>query len=125
VDGRIWFYSNVRNYWTDAGSASATDWFGLDFGGDKKFRSLRLYFYADGARFKAPMAYTVQFWNGRGWTNVAGAHEMPAVPLANGENTVTFTPVQTSRLRLRFTNPKPAAVALVEVKAYASDVAAE
>lgn len=119
VDGRVWFYPNVRNYWSNAGSQATEDWFSLDFGSEKKFTSAQLYFYADGTKFKAPSKYTVQYWAGGKWVDVPGSHMTPKKPLANGENTITFRPINTSKLRIRFTNPKPAAIALVEVKTFA------
>lgn len=118
VDGRVWFYPNVRNYWTTGGSQAAEDWFSLDFGDEKQFRSGQLYFYADGAQFKAPEKYTIQYWTGQDWADVTHPHRTPEKPLANGENTITFAPVTTSKLRVVFTNPKNAAVALVEVKVF-------
>jgi hypothetical protein len=118
IDGRVWFYPNVRNYWSNAGSQSAEDWFSLDFGGDKQFSSVQLYYYTDDVKFKAPAKYSVQYWTGGNWVDVAGSHATPRKPLANGENTVTFHPVTTSKLRIVFTNPKQAAIALVEVKAF-------
>jgi hypothetical protein len=118
IDGRVWFYPNVPNYWANTGSQSAEDWFSLDFGTNRQFSSAQLYFYADDAAFKAPEKYTVQFWNGQDWSDVSGSHANPETPLANGENTVTFDPVTTSKLRILSTNPKQAAIALVEVKVF-------
>jgi hypothetical protein len=118
VDGRVWFYPNVRNYWSNAGSQAAEDWFSLDFGIEKQFSSAQLYFYADETKFKAPIKYTVQYWTGGNWVDVPGSHLTPSNPLANGENTITFRPVNTSKLRILFTNPKQAAIALVEVKTF-------
>jgi hypothetical protein len=118
VDGRIWFYPNVRNYWSNEGSEADEDWFSLDFGTEKQFSSAQLYFYADDAGFKAPEKYTVQYWTGQDWADVSGPHLTPEKPLANGENTITFQPVTTSKLRLLFSNPKQAAIALVEWKAF-------
>jgi hypothetical protein len=118
VDGRVWFYPNVRNYWSNAGSQAAGDWFSLDFGTEKQFSSAQLYFYADDAKFKAPAKYTVQYWTGGNWVDVSNPHATPKKPLANGENTITFRPVNTSKLRILFTNPKQAAIALVEVKTF-------
>ena len=118
VDGRVWFYPNVRNYWSNAGSRAAADWFSLDFGVEKQFSSTRLYFYGDGTKFKAPVKYTVQYWSSGNWVDVSGSHATPGKPLANGENTITFRPVNTSKLRILFTNPKQAAIALVEVKTF-------
>jgi hypothetical protein len=118
VDGRVWFYPNVRNYWSNAGSQAAEDWFSLDFGSEKQFGSAQLYFYADGATFKEPAKYTIQYWTGQDWVDVSGSHLTPNGPLANGENTITFHPIHTSKLRILFTDPKQAASALVEVKVF-------
>ena len=118
VDGRIWFFPNVRNYWSNAGSHAATDWFGLDFGQERQFTSAKLYFYADDAEFKAPAKYTVQYWTGAKWADVSRPQMDPGKPWANGENTITFQSVQTSKLRVVFANPRRAAVALVECKVF-------
>jgi F5/8 type C domain/Amylo-alpha-1,6-glucosidase len=118
VDGRVWFFPNVRNYWSNAGSQAVGDWFSLDFGDEEQFSSVQLYFYADDEQFKAPEKYTVQYWTGQDWADVSDPHRTPDKPLANGENTITFRPVNTSKLRVLFTNPKQAAIALVEVKAF-------
>jgi Mannosylglycerate hydrolase MGH1-like glycoside hydrolase domain/F5/8 type C domain len=118
VDGRIWFYPNVRNYWSNEGSKNSEDWFSLDFGGEKQFSSAQLYFYADETTFKAPTKYTVQYWTDGKWMDIPGSHKMPGKPLANGENIITFQPVNTTRLRILFTNPKRAAIALVEMKTF-------
>jgi F5/8 type C domain len=121
VDGRVWFYPNVRNYWSNEGSQTNEDWFSLDFDAEKRFSSGQLYFYADGAKFRAPEKYTVQYWTGQDWADVSGPHMTPEKPLANGENTFIFKPVTTSKLRVVFTNPKHAAIALVEMKAFAPE----
>jgi hypothetical protein len=118
VDGRVWYYPNVRNYWSTLGSTNSQDWFSVDFGADKQIGTVKLYFYSDEAQFKAPQDYTVQSWIGGVWTDVPGALKAPAVPLGNGENTITFPPVTTSGLRVVLTNAAGAATALTEIKAY-------
>ena len=118
VDGRVWFYPNVRNYWSNTGSQAPADWFSLDFGAEKQFHSARLYFYADGAKFKAPEKYALQYWTGEKWTDVSDSQKTPGQPLANGENIILFQPVTTSKLRALFTNPKQASIALVEFKVF-------
>lgn len=122
VDGRVWFYPNVRNYWTNAGSRNKIDWFLLDFGRRETVRSARLYFYGDGAQLKAPTGATIQHWTGRDWANVPNAKSASARPRENGETAITFSPVQTSRVRVVFTNPRNAAIALVEMKAFGARV---
>jgi hypothetical protein len=118
VDGRVWFYPNVRNYWSNTGSQSAKDWFSLNFGIEKQFSSAQLYFYADDMNFKAPAKYAIQYWKDGNWLDVPDSQTTPKKPLANGENTIVFHPVNTSRLRVLFTNPKQAAVALSEMKTF-------
>jgi hypothetical protein len=113
VDGRVWFYRGVRNYWTNAGSVAREDWFSVDFGAVKTIRSVNLSFFADGAKFRVPGDCRLQCWADSTWTEVANA-----VPRENCENLVTFPPVATSRLRVLFPNPRPAAVALVEIKVF-------
>jgi hypothetical protein len=124
VDGRVWFYPNVRNYWTNAGSQSTSDWFSLDFGREETIGSARLYFYADGTQFKAPTSATIQYWTGQDWVNIPSAKYSSAKLLENGETTITFSPVQTSRLRAVFTNPQSASIALVEMKAFGTKTVA-
>jgi len=118
VDGRVWFYPNVRNYWSTLGSHNAQDWFSVDFGADKQISTVKLYYYSDDAQFKAPQDYTVQSWSGGAWTDVPGAVKSPATPLGNGENNISFPAVTTSKLRIVFTNGEAAATALGEIKAY-------
>ena len=118
IDGRVWFWPNVRNYWTNQGSLNKTDWFSLDFGHPEAVSSVRLSFYGDGAQFKAPASATVQYWVGQGWADVPNAKNSPARLVENGETTLAFAPVQTSRLRVVFANAPGAATALVEMKVY-------
>ncbi len=118
VDGRVWFYPNVRNYWSNGGSTAKEDWFSLDFGREKKFRSVRFYCYADGVKFQAPERCRLQSWQGGAWREVPAIAATPRQPQANGENTLVFPVLTTSKLRLVFSNPPSAAVALVELKAF-------
>ncbi|HTS16451.1 MAG TPA: discoidin domain-containing protein [Verrucomicrobiae bacterium] len=118
VDGRVYFYPNVGNYWSNTGSDAASDWFSVDFGAEKQLGSVQLYFYADKTEFKAPVKCVVQYWTGQTWSNVSEARATPRRPLANGENTLTFRPVNSPKLRILFTNPPRAAIALVELKAF-------
>jgi len=120
VDGRIWFFPNVRNYWSTEGSKADEDWYAVDFGTEKQLASVSLAFYDDGKQFATPKQYTVQVWNGSDWTAVSGLKCQPAAPLSNGANTASFTPVKTTKLRVLFKNATPAATALVELKAFAA-----
>lgn len=121
IDGRVWFYPNVRNYWTNQGSQEKSDWFGVDFGHIETVDTAKLYFYSDVGQLKAPTGATVQYWTGQDWTDVKST---PVKPLANGETVLSFSPVETSKLRVVFVNPPGASVALVEMKAFGTKVVA-
>ncbi|HEX4053261.1 MAG TPA: discoidin domain-containing protein [Tepidisphaeraceae bacterium] len=118
IDGRIWFYPNVKNDWSTSGSQAAQDWFALDFGRKISVRSVNLYFYGDGTHFKAPTDYSLEYWSNGAWAAIPGLQKTPNVPLDNGQNTVRFPPLETSRLRAVFHNPKDAATALVEIQVF-------
>jgi hypothetical protein len=81
-------------------------------------QSVRLYFYADETNYKAPISYTLQYWAGSAWADVPNFQRTPDTPLGNGENTVNFAPLQTSKLRVMFHNQKEAATALVEIQIF-------
>jgi hypothetical protein len=118
IDGRVWFYPNVKNYWSTAGSGAVQDWYALDFGHAVSVRSVKLYFYSDGRLFMAPDSYALESWTGGDWAAVPGAVMSPDKPLGNGDNRVSFPPVETSRLRVVLNHPKNAAVGLVEIQVY-------
>jgi hypothetical protein len=122
IDGRVWFYPEVRNYWTNIDAKNKSDWFCVDFGRPETVGSARLCFYGDGARFKAPTNAAIQYWTGQDWVDVPNAKNSPARPLVSGETTITFSSVQTSRLRAVFANPRNASVALVEMKVFGTKV---
>jgi len=118
IDGRVWYWPGVSNYWSTRGSQAVEDWYALDFGHDVSIRSVRLYFYADEIKYKAPTSYTLQYWTGSAWADVPDFRRTPDAPLGNGENVVTFAPLQTSKLRVMFHNQKEAATALVEIQSF-------
>jgi hypothetical protein len=118
IDGRVWFYPEVRNYWTNAGSQNASDWYSLDFGKQQNVNKVTLAFYADGKQFKPPGGAQIQVWSGQDWQDVSTPRASPSTPPANGEMTITFNAIETSRLRVLFENPRNASIALVEMKVY-------
>lgn len=118
IDGRVWFYPNVKNYWSTQGSGAAQDWYALDFGRSVSVRRVKLYFYSDGKLFVAPDSYALEYWTGGDWAAVPGPAKATETPLGNAENTVNFPPVKTTRLRAVFNHQRDAAVALVEFQVY-------
>ena len=118
LDGRVWYFPEMPKYWTTLGSQAAKDWYAVDFGTAKWLSSAKLYFYSDSIQFNAPASYTLQSWTGTAWADIPNAKTTPDAPIAGGENTITFQPIHTSRLRVVLTSKPKLAIALVQLKAY-------
>ena len=122
VDGRVWFYPNVKNYWSNEGSAHAQDWFAVDFGSPQNVSQVKLYFYEDSKTFRAPTAIELQAWVNNGWQPISLPNGSRTV--ANGETVLDFKPLNTSQVRVLVPNAADVAelpqrsVALVEMKVY-------
>ncbi|WP_246635845.1 MGH1-like glycoside hydrolase domain-containing protein [Actinoplanes hulinensis] len=106
--------------WGSYGSANATDTYDITFSSERTVSEAWIHFRNDRAtnRYRPPTAYNVQYWNGSAWVNTASQAKTPAAPQAN-LNKVTFTAVNTTRLRLQFTQPSGTPkTGLTEVKVY-------
>lgn len=120
IDGRMWFFPENRNGWSPASeSALAEEWLAIDLRKPKVLSSLELYFFADHAAFAAPHAYRLQFLSPSGWVDIAGQHREPALPLANGENRVSFPSFTAQRIRIVIPHTENPQTRLIEVKAFA------
>ncbi|GJG87184.1 hypothetical protein tb265_23650 [Gemmatimonadetes bacterium T265] len=114
VDGRVWFFPEVPNGWSTAGSAHAEDWFAVDFGRPVRVGAAELSFADDGRTVAAPAAYRVQVWRDGAWADVA--RRGPAV--ANGTSRDAWTPVVATKLRVVVTPSARAPLRLVELKVF-------
>jgi hypothetical protein len=92
--------------WTSWSSLNAQDWYAVDFGSLRTFGMVKPYFYDDSAGVRPPTSYKIQYWNGTSWVDAANQVKSPAAPAA-GANTVTFTPVTASQVRILCTNQNP------------------
>lgn len=92
--------------WTSWNSLNAQDWYAVDFGSSKTFGKVKAYFYNDNGGVKPPTSYQIQYWNGVFWIDAANQVKSPATP-AEGLNTIMFTPVTASRVRILCTNQNP------------------
>lgn len=79
----------------------ATNWVSFTWSAAKKVSSFEIYWWADGSRIAAPTTATVQYWNGSSWVNLTSV----GVAL-NKFNTVSFTAVSTTRIRVSMKGTK-------------------
>ena len=99
VDGRAWYFPNVRNYWSCAGSPNATDWFTLAFERPRSIRQIILHFYDDHQKLVPPKAYELLFWDGRQWRPIATRRGLQPL-VGNTATHLTFSPITTDKIRL-------------------------
>jgi hypothetical protein len=74
-----------------------------------------VYFFDDNGGIDLPASWKLQYWNGSAFVDVAGASGYPRA--ANQYNTVTFSAVSTTQLRVVLQSAADS-VGLLEVKAY-------
>lgn len=103
-DGKISFTPSPHNRWTSYESTSATDWLEIDLGKPRKVARVELALYDDRGGVQAPARYAVQYWDGAAWRDVAEARRSPAQPMGGRFNEVSFTPIETARMRVVFTH---------------------
>lgn len=101
VDGRIWYFAEIRNRWTSLGSKAKEDWYALDLGQAKAISSIKIYLVADGDRFGVPENFGIEYHNGQEWLPVK-MKEQGVKLIGNTENTLRFDLVKTRQIRIKF-----------------------
>jgi hypothetical protein len=117
IDGRIWYFPEITNRWTTAGSTANTDWYALDFGQPREISSIKIYLVADNKMFAAPDSIKIEIQTGDKWERVALKGQLPASPVGNAENTLVFDKTFATRLRINFTHSQKQ-VAVSEIECY-------
>ena len=121
IDGRIWYFHSIRNRWSTLGSKSATNWYALDFGSKREITCVKVYFYADNKTFAAPSNYVIQNWKEGKWVDIKNPSKQPLKPIGNTVNTVNFPKINTSKIRVVFTNAKNHySTAVAEIKVFSN-----
>ncbi len=106
-----------RSRWTSYNSGNSSDWYAVDFGTSREVAQAAVNFYSDGGGVKAPAGYNLQYWDGGTWVDCANQSRYPAVPGA-GENHVTFSPVNTQKLRIVMTHQSGSYSGMNEFRVY-------
>ncbi len=119
IDGRIWYFPEIKNRWSTMGSSNESDWYALDFGKTQKISSIKIYFYADHKTFIAPSDYKAESWNGKEWVEIKSQKKYPVKPTGNTANTLRFPEIVASKIRVVFTNTgRDHSTALAEIEVY-------
>ncbi|GAB3398884.1 hypothetical protein GCM10027515_04580 [Schumannella luteola] len=115
-DGVVSYGETPRNRWSNWASPLRTgeEWIVVELPQVPVISSVEALVYADSGDTQAPAALGVDVWTGA-WTAVTSLSAMPASP-ASGENTLSFEPVTTARVRVRLTPQPGRAVSLTEIR---------
>jgi hypothetical protein len=116
VDG----FPTNEPFWGAAGSPNSQDWYEVNFGANRTFNEVRVYFKDSrpaSATYRAPSSYQIQTLVGSTWTNVPSQAKNPATPRAN-YNVVQFPAITAQRVRVLATNASGAKTGLTELKIY-------
>ncbi|GGK61464.1 carbohydrate-binding protein [Streptomyces flaveus] len=119
VSGAVDGFTINEPFWGARGSGAEEDWYEIEFAGPRKVDDIKLYFYSDKkpGGYSEPAMYTVQFWNGTEWKDVAGSAKSPVYPRAN-RNHVRFEQVTTQKLRVLLTHRDGRSSGLKEIQAF-------
>jgi hypothetical protein len=100
--------------WPETGQ----QWAELQWSSAQSISRAQVYFFDDNGGIDMPSSWSLQYWNGTAYVTVAGSSGYPIV--ANQYNTVTFTAVSTTRLRVVLNATGTSSLGLLEVKAFTS-----
>lgn len=118
-DGQYWYYTETTgNRWTSEHSTNDSEYVGIDFGIERPVEIIKAYFFADEPAVTKPSAYKLEYWDGNSWQEIPGQRRSPAQPEAGRANTISFEPINTSRIKLTFPDTENTSVGLSELEAW-------
>ena len=118
IDGKVNYRPTPVNRWTSYGSPNKTDWLEVDFGVSREVGRVVLSIYDDQGGVQPPESYTVQYFAGGEWRDAGNQVKSPPAPTGSAENTVTFTPVTTPKIRVVFTHKGGSRSGVTELEAW-------
>ncbi len=110
-----WGGTNQGNRW-GTWPQQGQQWADLTWSSAQSVRQAQVYFFDDNQGIDLPASWKLQYWNGSAYVDVPGASGYPVA--ANQYNTVNFTAVNTTRLRVLLQSATNLSVGLLEVKAF-------
>src|SRR6185436_17138974 len=117
VDGRIWYFEEIRNRWSTWGSLSSSDWLAIDFGQPREISEVKIYPYVDSTTFSVPDDVSIDFRNDQEWTPVNIKQRVPEKIVGNTKNVWVFEKVSARMIRVNLKHPS-SQVAISEIECY-------
>ncbi len=129
IDGRIWYFPEITNYWSTRSSTSRLDWLALDFGQDRQLTKVNLYLLEDQSTFGVPDSIAIEYLDGDQWKRVKiagiektsgeknGKERARMSLVGNTSNTIIVEPIFARMVRVLFYH-STRHVALTELECY-------
>ncbi|KAL2825778.1 Six-hairpin glycosidase-like protein [Aspergillus cavernicola] len=121
IDGRVWFYPEIANWWDTPVGDGSEIWYEINFGAETEIQRAEIAFFEDPELgFDVPSSYRVQVLSAAAsgeWEDVDVDGEYEDA-VGNGITNVSWASVGTERVRLVFTPVDGFAVRLVELKVF-------
>jgi hypothetical protein len=118
IDGRIWYFPEIINYWSSFGSMTTKDWYAVEFDKEKSVSQIKLYLYTDNKTFFVPDSITVEYGNGEKWLPAMISNQTPAALTANTSNDLQISNVTAKAVRINLFHQKNKQAAFTEVEIY-------
>ncbi|HWI86450.1 MAG TPA: glycogen debranching protein, partial [Sphingomonas sp.] len=116
VDGRVWFFPEMVNGWTNSGSRAPQDWFAVAFARRTKTVAAELAYFDDGKTLAPPAAQRIEVLHAGQWTEPRTIAYGPA--LANGITHVRWTQTDAEAVRVVLRSAPGKSVRLIEFKIF-------
>lgn len=116
-DGNYWYHASPPNRWSSLGSGQAQDTLTVDLGIERPLETIKLYFL-DEEGVTPPAQYDVHYWKDEAWQSIPNQERYPAHTTGRRANTVSFSPLQTAKVRVLLTHQPGSASGLTELEAW-------
>ncbi|KAL4905631.1 hypothetical protein BDW74DRAFT_177999 [Aspergillus multicolor] len=118
IDGRVWFYPEIKNWWDTPEGSGEEIWYEVNFGTVVEVTRAEIAFAVhEGSNVDVPNAYKVEYVDGDSWVGVRVDGEYGEA-IGNGVTNVVWNAVTSQKVRLVFTPKDGVAVRLVEFKLF-------
>jgi hypothetical protein len=121
VDGNYWYDMMPPNRWTTVGSPHARDTVAIDLGTPHSIERVVLYPLDDSVgSVRAPARYQVEIWRENRWIRAPGQRRVPSAPEGHRANSITISPLRTSRVRIILEPQRGFSTGLTEAEVWAA-----
>ena len=117
VDGRTWYFPEIRNRWSTLSSNSSSDWLAIDFGQRREISEVRIYLFVDSTTFGIPGDVSIDIRDDQDWTPVNIKLRVPAKTTGNTGNRWVFEKINARMIRVNLKHPS-SQVAISELECY-------